>query len=143
MWVGGRESQAGCQTQCLPGMEGCWTDDERMYICAYTCVLVLLPPCRDLKARAESLGAQLSATASAAALEERALAAEGRAKALAASLGRKDAALREAQAAAAGLKAQLAEAQAAAAGGGPEVQASLARLRAELGRKEASVQVGA
>jgi hypothetical protein len=96
--------------------------------------------CRDLKARLETLGAQLSNAASASALEERALAAEGRAKALAASLGRKDAALREAQAAATALKVQLSEAAQQAASG--DVQAAAARLKAELGRKEAALQVG-
>lgn len=96
--------------------------------------------CRDLKARVEILGAQLSTAASAGALEERALAAEGRAKALAASLGRKDAALREAQAAATALKLQLSEAAQQAANG--DAQTAVMRLKAELGRKEAALQVG-
>jgi len=101
-----------------------------------------LPP-RDLKARVEALSSQLSAAPSTCALEERALTAEGRAKALAASLGRKDAALREAQAAAAAARAQAAEAQAAAAAaaGGAANEAAVVRLRGELARKEAALQV--
>lgn len=102
---------------------------------------------RDLKARLEALSAQLSGAASAAALEERAVAAEGRAKALAASLGRKEAALREVQAAAAMARTQVTEVQQAAAGAvaggdaGAEARAALVQLKGELSRKEAALQV--
>jgi hypothetical protein len=84
------------------------------------------------------MSAQLATAASAAALEERALAVEGRAKALAASLGRKDAALREAQAAAAAAEAARAHAVETGAATGA---AEAAKLKGELARREAALQV--
>jgi hypothetical protein len=100
---------------------------------------------RDLKSRLEAAAAKLCGGASAATLEERALAAEGRARALAASLGRKEAALRDATAAAAAARAQLAQAQALGDGSAgdalAEARGAAVRLKAELARKDMALQV--
>lgn len=101
--------------------------------------------CRELKGRIEDITSRLAANP-AAALEERAAAAEGRAKQLAASLARKEVCLREAKQALEETKVKLDECQkaAGAGGGGGEVERQakmIQRLRAEVGRKEQALQV--
>lgn len=89
------------------------------------------------------------ATNPTAALEERAAAAEARAKQLSASLARKEAALRDAKAALEEAKAKAEDSSRKGAGSGgngagDELERQLkvnGRLRAELARKEAALQV--
>jgi small-conductance mechanosensitive channel len=106
------------------------------------------PPCRELKTRVEDLSSRLASNPTAV-LEERAAAAEARCKQLSASFARKEAALREAKAALQDAQAKAEEAAAGRRGGGgngagDELERQLkvnGRLRAELTRKEAALQV--
>lgn len=101
--------------------------------------------CRELKARVEELSSRLASNPTAV-LEERAAAAEGRAKQLAASLARKEVSLKEAKQALEDTKSKLDELVKSGGGGnGGELERQakmIQRLRAEVTRKEQALQVG-
>jgi DNA repair exonuclease SbcCD ATPase subunit len=102
------------------------------------------PPPRELRAKQDEL-LQRIARADAPGLEDRATSAEARARQLSATLARKDAALREAREKLEAAEARAAEAARRAGAPVEELERqtkAVARLRADLARKEQALKVG-